>query len=153
MTRILLTDHGPHLPEKWATTTAEVIFDIDPKMDGPRLIQAQKLQLAIVEALIPHHVLVQYDEKNKLATDSNHIAQTHNADDYLDKALDAVVAVSKGTPWEAHFANSTVQTVVKNELAHHFMTSQHIERLWYADRNPSNEVAQNYKSQFHKRGV
>lgn len=151
MTRILVTDNGPHPPEKWAMTTAEMLVDIDPtNMDGPRLMQAQKLQLAVAEALVPHHTMVQSDEKSNIAANADHISTPHDVEQYLDRAVDDIVAASRDTLWAAHFAEPDVQSAIKQTLRSHFATAQHIERLWHADRNPSCEVAQQYKANFQR---
>ena len=151
MTRILVTDNGPHPPEKWAMSTAEMIVDIDPThMDGPRLMQAQKLQLAVAEVLVSHHAMVQSDEKSNIAANVEHIAGPHDVEQYLDKAVDDIARTARGTPWEAHYAEPEVQSAVKQTLRSHFGTAQHIERLWHADRNPSCDVAQQYKASFHR---
>ena len=149
MARILVTNNGTHSPEKWAMTTAEMIFDIGSAIAGDHLIQAQKLQLAIAEALVPHHDSVQTTEKSRLTDDVSHIHTPHSADEYLDDTIASILAAAKGTPWEAHFKRSEVQDAAREVIANHFMTAQHIERLWHADRNPDCAVSQAYKARFH----
>lgn len=149
MAKIMVSDNGPHSPEKWAIATAEIIVDIDSGIAGNRLIQAQKLQTAIAEALVPHHTTVQVDERSKLATDVSHIHTPHSAKEYIDQVMKDIVGAAKGTPWENHFVNPQVQETIAEIAANHFMTAQHIERLWHADRNPSCADSQQYKTRFN----
>lgn len=146
MTRILITNHGPHPAEKWAMATAQAIFDTSALVSGDHSIAAQKFQLSIAEALQPHHQQLQADEQASLAADPNYINTPHDASEYVDGVMSDVVALAKGSPWEKHFANPGVVFEAKKVIADHFMTSQHIERLWHADRNPSSVPAQQYKS-------
>jgi hypothetical protein len=148
MTRILVTNGGAHPPEKWAMTTAEQIFDIGTGVAGDRLIQAQKFQLIIAEALMPHYEKAQTAERSKLAEDSNYIFAAPDGAAYADEAVKAIVAASQNTPWQAHFAKADVQEAARIVIADHFHTSQHSERLWFADRHPENEVAQSFKAAY-----
>lgn len=149
MTRILVTNNGPHPAEKWAMATAQAIFDTSALVSGDHSIAAQKFQLSIAEALQPHHQQLQTDEQTKLVADADYINSPLAADDYADKVMADVVSLSKGSPWEVHFANGDVQREAKKVIANHFMTSQHVERLWHADRNPKNKAAQTYKANWN----
>lgn len=148
MARILVTNGGSHPPEKWAMTTAEQVFDIGSSVAGDRLIQAQKLQLAIAEALMPHYIKAQADERSTLAKDAKNVLSPHDLDAYLDKAMKDVVSAAKGTMWESHFANPDVQTAAREVVGNNFITVMHVERLWHADHNPDCEFAQSYRTQF-----
>ena len=151
MAKILVTNNGTHSPEKWAMITAEEIFDTNNSaLTGDRLISAQKFQLSLAEALSVHHEKVQIDEQVKLQQDVNDIHAPFTANDYLDDVINDVITVSKGTQWEAHFAKPEVQDAVKQVVGNHFTSSQHIERLWHSDRNPTDAVAATYKTQFNK---
>lgn len=148
MSKILITNGGAHPPEKWAMMTAEQIFDIGSTVAGDRLIQAQKFQLSIAELLMPHHEKVQGDERGKLAADAEHINSGHDVEKYLDQITKEIVALAKGSPWQAHFAKPEVQTATRQVIGNHLATSQHVERLWYADKNPDCAVSQAYKARF-----
>ena len=96
--RFLITNHGTHSPEQWAMATAQTIFDIEPSVVGDRLIQAQKVQVAIAEALVPHHSNVQETERSQLAADVAHILSPYAVDQYLEQALADIVAAAKVHP-------------------------------------------------------
>jgi hypothetical protein len=147
MSRVLITNDGPHPPETWAMTTAEQIFDISA-MAGDRLIQAQKFQLSIAEILMPHHETVQATERDKLGQGIHHLLDGHDVEDYLDTIMKDILVLARGTPWEAHFARPDVQNAARQMIANHIISSQHVERMWHADRHPGSEIAQTYKAQF-----
>jgi hypothetical protein len=148
MPNFLITNNGPHPPEKWAMITAETIFDLSAtSMMEETLLKAQKMRILIAECLLPHCMNVQSNEKNNLL-DNDYILSPHDVSNYVEKATSDIVSISKGTPWESHFSNPEVQTAVKTVLANHFSTVQHIERLWHADTNESVQ-AKTYKARFH----
>ena len=153
MTLFLSTDNGPHAPADWALATASVVFDLSAtQLKGENLLKAKKLRLAIAECLMPHHSNVQNNEREKLATNVNHMDSPLFVQNHVDTAMGNILNVSKGTPWEAHFANPDVQNAARAIIGSHFATAQHIERLWHADRNPKCEISQRYKARFHQRG-
>lgn len=148
--KILKTDNGLHSPEKWAVATAETIFDISEiKLDDNKLIPAKKLQALIAEVLVPHHNKVQTTERENLRADRSHVLTPYSAKNYVDDAINEIIALSINSPWQIHFSKSDVQAAVKQVITEHMITSQHIERLWHADQNPDNEIAQQYKLRFH----
>ena len=148
MTKILVTNGGAHPPEKWAMTTAESVFDIGTGVAGDRLIQAQKFQLTIAEILMPHHEKVQATERSKLTADPNCLMAPPDGVDFADDVIKDIVTAAKNTPWQAHFANPAVQAAARDVIIDHFHTSQHAERLWFADRHPESEAAQAFKATF-----
>lgn len=140
---ILITDGGAHPPDTWAMATADHLVHIDPKAPAARQMAAKKLEMAIAEALIPHHTTVQGAERSALSSVGNaHLLTDIDPSQHLDAAVAAVVSASVGTPWEAHFADRGVQDVIRGTLANHFASSQHIERSWHCDRNPGSPAAQ-----------
>lgn len=151
MARIMITNGGAHPPEKWAMVTAERIFDIGGTVAGDRLIQAQKLQLAIAEVLMPHHEKVQSTERIKLDEDRQHILSPLNTEDYLDNIMNDIVKVSKGTPWQDHFTRPEVQVAARRVITNDIATVQHVERLWHADHHPDSAESKTYHEMF--RGV
>jgi len=147
MSRVLITNNGPHPPETWAMTTAEQIFDISA-LAGENLFQAQRFQLGIAEVLMPHHERIQKAERGKLTEDINNLTAPHEVDNHMDKIIEDIVALANGTPWQAHFARPDVQAAVRHVVGTHIITAQHVERLWHADRNPDSGESQTYRSQF-----
>ena len=147
--RILATNGGPHPPEKWAMHTAEEIFDATKITDAARTIEARAVQLKIAQALQPHYEAAQKVEQDKLALlADSHLAMEH--DGAPPEALDAAMAATKGSPWEAQYARPDVQADAMRTLQHHFITAQNIERLWWCDRNMdrigvSNDTIHNYR--------
>jgi hypothetical protein len=139
---ILTTDHGTHSPEKWAIATANMIFPYDPATVGEHLIAAQKLQIAIAEALIEPHATVQDQERNHLSGDAlARYEAEHDVDDHTDDAVERVLVVADGTPWADHFAKPEVKAAIREVVGSHFATAQHIERAHHAQHNPSDAAA------------
>jgi hypothetical protein len=129
-------------------TSAEQIFDIGSNVAGDRLIQAQKMQLSIAEAIMPHYAKAQDAERAKLAENPAHLHAVHDVDDAVESVMKEVLAVSVGTPWQGHFANPEVQTAARQVLTNNFRSSLHVERLWHADTHPDCEVSQSFKAMF-----
>jgi len=145
--RIMITNGGPHPPESWAQVTAEHIAPIAVGLAGTRYVAAMKLQMAITEALTPHHQAVQHHEREKLAGDPAHVMTDLDPSAHLDVAMQAIIDAAAGTEWEAHFAQPDVQAVIRQELGAHFATAQHIERSWHVDRNPAHPHAAAWRAQ------
>jgi len=148
MARVLITNGSSHTPDNWAIATAEQIVQADPSLVGDRLLAAEKLKISIAEVLSPHHARVQTDERSKLSKSADYILSPHDAHDYIDEIIKDIVAAAKSTPWSAHFSKPEVQTAVRDVVLSHLQSSQHVERLWYADNNPDSHVAQSYKQLF-----
>ncbi len=149
MIRTMATNGGPHTPEKWAVETATHITPTDPGITQDRLLEVERLRLKIAEALVVHHDRVQREERGHLATKGDaRFDEPHDASHLLDQMVADVVDAAKGSPFEAHFAKPEVQAVIRQEVHGHFVTVQHIERLWHGDRNPSS-AAKAYRERFH----
>lgn len=148
--QILTTDFGPHPHDKWALCTARELVPLAGVKDAARQIAAQRLQADMAEALEPHHQGVQTSERDGLKANGDaHFDNEYDPTAHAAAALDAVLAVSKGTLWEDHFAAPGVPQVVLSVLARHFHTSSSIERMWHADRNQGSAVAQAFKARHH----
>lgn len=142
LTSILTTDHGTHSPEKWAMATANMVFPYDPVTVGEHLIAAQKLQIQIAEALMPHHEAVQTTERDHLEGDAAaRYEAPHDVDATVDEAVGAVAAAARASPWAEHFAKSEVQAAMRDVIGSHLATAQHIERQHHAMHNPSEAAA------------
>lgn len=149
--RPLITQKGTHSPEKWAVATSEMICPIavDPN-EGDRALAAKKLQTAIAEALMPHHVKVHEGEHAGLkANGDDHFDKHPDPTEYLDEAVDAVSAAAVGTPWETHFAGAEVRAAVRHQIGVMFVSHQDVERQHHADKNPGHAKAQAYKAARH----
>ncbi len=135
---VMVTNGGPHPPETWAISTAQVICPIDDdlqKTNGARHLAALKLQSAIAGALVAHHAAVQADERGSLSANAEaHLATDLDADTRAEVALAAVQKAAIGSPWDAHFQNPEVAKTIKHEIHVHFRTAQQIERQWHLDR-------------------
>jgi len=131
---ILKTDGGPHSAEDWAMATAGMLLPMD-NLSGGKLLQAQRLQIAVAEALVPHHATVQNAEREHLlANGANHYDVALGAGQDVDAAMTAVQAAGAGTPWEEHLKDPKVVAAMREVIHNHFMTAQHIERSWHKDR-------------------
>ena len=146
--QILSTDNGPHSAEKWAMATARELVPTNLVTDGERLIQALKLQLGVAEALVVHHAAVHTKERAGLAASGGeHLLAPFEPAPHTSPALAAVQAAAEGTPWEAHWALSSVLEAAWGVLESHFSTSAHVERSWHADRNPSDPHCAAFRAQ------
>lgn len=153
MFRLLKTDHGPHPADKWAVFTAEEIFDTSKLTNvgpwGGRLLDARRVQLAIATALEAVHRKVETAEVDALTADGTaRIAAPHDGAAYVEEGIAAVLGAIKGSEWEGHFGRPEVQEEVRQVLAHHFITAQHVQRLWHLNRNPSTTGASAYRARW-----
>jgi hypothetical protein len=147
---ILATDGGVHPPDKLALATADHLVHVNPKAPAEKQVAARKLEIAIAEALTPHHSVVQGDERVALASiGDGHLDTEVDVAAHVDDALVAVVACAKGTPWEAHFQDADVQAVIRQTLGNHFATSKTIERSWHCDHHPESAAARAWKKARH----
>lgn len=156
--KVMVTNGGPHPPEKWSEQTAEQLVDViqvEPTYPNYEAALQQKnvLKDKFMAALTPHHTKVQGKERGHLSTKgSEHLASDLDPNEYLDEAVAAVNAAVKGSMFEEHFAKPLVQIFIKSTLAGHFASAMHIERSWHADRNPDDQHARAYRAQ-HSAGV
>jgi hypothetical protein len=149
MTQILITNNGVHSPEKWAMMSAQNIFNIQSTVQEDKLIEAQKFQILLAEQLQTHYNDAQIEERTALTNDAEHVLKAFAVSSYVEKMLQAVISIAKGTLWEAHFAITSVQNAVREVLQDHLFTVHHIERLSHADKNPTCPHATQYKAFFH----
>lgn len=149
---VMKTDNGPHSPEYWATVTAGQIIKIDGN-DGSKVAAARKLENKIIDILENWHRKVQQGERSKIKTHGDkHIVTPLDATEHLDGsagAVEEIIAATKGTPFEDHFAETSVQEYVRNLLGQHFSTNMFIERSYHADRVPNSEHAREFRKSWH----
>jgi hypothetical protein len=151
--RIMVTNGGPHPPDAWAHVTAQHLAPVDPNTTGARHTAAVKLQVAIAEALLPHHTAVQALERGKLQTVSGHLLTQLNPEPHLDDAVKAIQDAAKGSLWEDHFHQPEIVSLIRQELGCHFASVQHIERSWHVDRNPGHRDSQSWLEIHHPGSV
>ena len=147
---ILITNGGPHTPEKWASACAARLVELAPSLDGAKLIAAQKLQATVAEALVSHHEASRTDVRASLAADpdGHFAAVAHNPGSRMETALAAVLACAKGTPWEAEFAAPANVERMRHAIGQSLVDLAHVERLHYADTNPRNAAASAYRAAY-----
>lgn len=146
LVQTMSTDGGAHPPEKWALVTARQIFQIDPKVEGSRLLKAQAFQLQIAEIMAAHHGDHQANERMALKErGDDHLDAPHDPSDRAREALAQIVAAAQATPWADHWNDETVQAASFAEIASHLATSAKEERMHHCDRTGS-ERARSWKS-------
>lgn len=153
---VLITNNGVHSAEKWADATAQMIFPIDPNVEGDRLLLARKTQVKVAEALEPHHATAQSKEHEKLGQDpdARMVPGMHDVGEDATTAFNAVCDALKGTPWESKTQDPEWQTIVRNTIGQHMADIQHIARRHFADTNPDHQRAKSYRMHFdHAHGV
>ena len=128
---ILVTNGGPHSPEKWASTSASQLIQIAADAAGEQAIEGRRLELKMLDILERHHGLVQSEEKEGLkryGVDRH----GHPIDvwDHVNAAFEEILAASKGTQFESHFMKEEVQEHCKEVLRKDFTTEVEIERSW-----------------------
>jgi hypothetical protein len=129
---ILVTDHGKHSAEKWAVHTASHIIQIASSAAGVQAFEGRKLELKVIDILEGNHQAVMDHEQVKLKEHgvARH-AQEYDPEEFVDTALDAIVAAAKGTRFEEHFANHETVEHISRVLHEHFAASMDIERQWH----------------------
>jgi hypothetical protein len=138
--RFLSTDGGDHPADAWAVISADQICDlirIDPSSGSPEVVAARvalpRLRADIVAALVPHHAEHQQAEDSSIAADPARLAVPYDPTVRLGQAMTAVATATAGTPFEAHFRDERVKTVVAGILGSHLNTIAAARRSWAAD--------------------
>lgn len=146
MSRVLVTNNGAHSADKWAVTTAEMIFPLeDTTIVGERLIAAQKFQTRIAEILSGHHDNNMKEEQSKLDNNPERFNEEFEHDHHLDAAMDELIQAAQESPWADHFKKPEVQRAMREIMSQHMASASHVQRLWHADRNESEHGAR-YRS-------
>jgi hypothetical protein len=138
---LLVTDGGPHPPDKWAALAAKKLgdlIDIDRQSSSDEAAQARKakprLMLDWEDALEPLFDTATQDEAARV--ESGLIAtrfDAFDADQYVVGASNAVLAASSATVFAEHFNQPDVQLVVGNILKQVFLDAMNIQRSWAFD--------------------
>jgi hypothetical protein len=148
---IIATDYGEHSAEKLAANCAAQLIEFNwAMMDGARVMQAKKLEMDIIEALIPHHSEAQIETRSELISNAAaHFAKPPSVllhpGDRLQEAIDAVIACAVGTPWQDEFKTDAARAHLHAVIGQYLVDTQHLERLYHSDRNPDDAAAKAYK--------
>lgn len=136
---VLVTDGGPHPPDKWAALAARRIVDlvqIDEQSDSEAAATARKakprLAITLSDDIETYFASVMAAEDAGVASGS--IAERGAPFD-VSADLDAAVAAvtSAASPVFQHFADPEVQSVVRNILTQLFLDAANIQRSWAFD--------------------
>lgn len=151
---VMITDNGTHSPATWAEMSASQIGDlikIDEKSNSEAALEARRAKARLLpkieDALLGHHEAVLSHERTAL--DSHGVQRyAHSLDigqhvpGTLDEAIDAVVEVAAGSPFEAHFRRPETQEFLRRMLTEHFASAIDVERSQHADDNGTQEMYQ-----------
>ena len=138
---VLVTNGGPHPPDKWAALTAKQIaalIQIDEQSDTAAAATARKakprLEIAISDAIESSFTQIMSDE---LALVNTGAITARNdpfqADQYIDAALSGAVATTVGTPFEVHFSDAAVQAIVRSIISQNILDAANVQRSWAFD--------------------
>lgn len=131
---VMVTDGGPHPPEKWAEVTASHIIDISATAPEAKLKEAREFRDKITGILTGHHANNIRRERNKLAAGTDdHFATALDPTETVEEAVAEIIAASKGLSFAAHFEKLETQQYLRNAIGSHMATAQHIERMWASD--------------------
>lgn len=141
---IMITDGGPHPPDKWADVTTQQIADlivIEPSAQLRAASEKREFETALFNLLISLHDFVQQHERNSLDRNGEpHLLTPVVVHGHADDAAHRVVGLAQRFPLFAeHFSKRETRVAVYVILGQHFTDSAHIERRWYADRINSSE--------------
>lgn len=133
MTVMITNGNNVHDPEYHAEVTARKIVVIGESASDEKKIAGRALIKAVERILIGHHQSVHDTEQAHLSTkgaaryDAELDAAEHfDADNSL---LVEIVAATKGTVLESHYARQEVQQAVLSELHHETRSQMQVHRL------------------------
>lgn len=138
---VMVTNGGPHPPDKWASLAAGKIADliqIDETSNSDLTVKARKAQprfaLDLADALEPLFATVTQDELARV--NSGVVTGRFDAfhpEDYVTAAMTTASAVSGATMFSEHFNDPDVQTIVRRILQETILDATNIERSWAFD--------------------
>lgn len=139
----MVTNGGPHPPEKWADISAAQIMSmiqIAPTADPSVMIARRELELKLFKVLVVLHAQNQNAERAALKkAGDKHLANPLRLSVELPAKLATaeIVKAARGSPFATHFEKPEAQQHIFNVIGQHFTDAADIERKWYADRNPT----------------
>lgn len=146
----LVTEGGNHPPEAYASACGRTIFNIDPSITPDRRTAAESLLAAIVDLLGPYfHTIIQTELQNLECFHDYCDNPPGLTNPLAESAVREIQKLGQGTPWECKLLDCEWREAALNTIAVHLMTAAHAERLWFADRNPTNQSAVAYKNRYH----
>jgi hypothetical protein len=131
---VMITNGGPHPPQKWAEQSADRLVDIieiEPTaLQYEQALQAKNiLREKLVAGLLEPHTAAQIAVRANIEAPHDALASDHFA-----KSLHVVQDVVKGSMFEQHFGKPEILEFVRQTLLMHFNTVAHIEQSWHRDR-------------------
>ncbi len=145
--QLMITDGGPHSPEKWAAVTVRGVIDIAETAPDALLREAREFEDKAVATLTRHHALVQDHERNGLSTEgADRLASNIDPSGHIPDAVDDIIALSKGTSFAAHFATPETREYLERLLHEHFHHSMWIERSWHANAHPDHPLSRLFRA-------
>lgn len=158
----LVTDDGPHPPEKWARVTANLIMgNVGRRSKSVTLHDAQAFEEKLLALLTNHHGRAQRHERAAIETEgTERLAGSIDTSGHIPDAVDDIIALAKGTSLDEYFSRSeevvvnddgTTTTVLSTRdflerlLHQHFHNVMHIERSWHADSVPDHPQAKAFR--------
>jgi hypothetical protein len=143
----MITNGGPHPPEKWASVTAAKVVDIGANAADALYREARDFQVRVETLLVAHHRLAQDHERAALANEgTNRLLEAIDTSSHVPDALDDIVAAARGTSFAAHFDKPATQVYLARVLHEHTHSIMHIERSYHADAHPDHPHAQAFKA-------
>ncbi len=133
----MVTNGGPHPPEKWADVTARAIaalIVIEPTAPTQAIVDKREFEMALFKLLIEQHKHVQDSTRTALAG-TQHVDHHRLVVDRAADAANGIAALVKSTRFAEHFDKPEVKTFLHNVIGQHFADSVHIEHGWHKDRN------------------
>ncbi len=154
MIGVLVTDGGPHPPEKWAEVTAsQIVDDIATHAPQTGVGESQEFRDKLVAILTPHHGRVQESERGALVHVPGRMQHDLDPTPHLSDPLAEIVAAAQGHTFGAYFTRPETQEYLRRVIGTHFATAMQIERSWHADRNPNTPEARAFRATHHPGGA
>lgn len=143
----LVTNNGPHPPEKWADMTTRMIGDlivIEPSAPTQAVIDKRTLETALFTLLIDLHQKMQDAEKANILNGG--MLSEIDPSKQANAAADQIIALTVDTPFAEHFTKPEVRQHIYAVVGQHFADSMYIERSWQADRDPGNPASKEFRA-------
>ncbi len=144
---IMLTDGGPHPPEKMAANTLSGVIDLVATSPDALLREEREFKAKATVVLTRHHGLAQNHERTGIATEgTDRLATNIDTSAHVPDAVDDLIALAKGTSFAAHFAKPETRAYLEQLLHEHFHRSMWEERSWHADTNSDHPLSKLFRA-------